>query len=100
MHLYDLPDDPYEDDIAELRQEAQARRRFSNALARHPDPRDPDWPGDDGDLGDDDLDPDDPDGALEAMDPRHHSAGVALDSLEYAASDPRQLNLEWDGDAV
>lgn len=30
----------------ELRAEAAAARRFLGALRRHPDPRDPDYPGD------------------------------------------------------
>jgi len=37
--------DDYDFDLEELRQEAQARKRYQDALARHPDPRDPDYPG-------------------------------------------------------
>lgn len=41
----------YDDDdieAAELRQEMQAKRRYMQRLLAHPDPRDPDHPGDEG----------------------------------------------------
>lgn len=41
--------DPDEDTRAELRQEAAARRRYEQQLAAHPDPRDPDYPGNESD---------------------------------------------------
>ena len=38
--------DDYDDfDLEELRQLRHARRAYEDALARHPDPRDPDYPG-------------------------------------------------------
>jgi hypothetical protein len=36
-----------DDDIQELRAQDQAERWMRNELLRHPDPRDPDYPGDD-----------------------------------------------------
>lgn len=33
------------EELDRMRYEDQARRRYANQLARHPDPRDPDWPG-------------------------------------------------------
>ena len=39
--------DTYEDDIADLRTAARRQRNLDQALARHPDPRDPDYPVDD-----------------------------------------------------
>lgn len=44
--LVDLMD---EDTRSELLAERKAERRYSAALAAHPDPRDPDYPGDEGD---------------------------------------------------
>lgn len=38
--------DPYGDDIQELRAEDRARRARERTLLAHPDPRDPDYPGD------------------------------------------------------
>lgn len=39
---------PYDDsefDLDELRQERQAQKRYADGIERHPDPRDPDYPG-------------------------------------------------------
>ena len=44
-----------EDDLDELRLEAQAQRRHRNQLARHPDPRDPGHPETDDEEDDDDV---------------------------------------------
>ena len=44
MSFYD--DSCDECTVAELRAEATAQRRYLAALARHPDPRVPDYPGD------------------------------------------------------
>lgn len=35
----------FEDTCAELRAEVAHQKRYQAQLARHPDPRDPDWPG-------------------------------------------------------
>ena len=40
--------DPDEDVRAELRQEDAQRRRHTQQLLAHPDPRDPDHPGEEG----------------------------------------------------
>lgn len=40
--------DAYEDpEVEELRAEARDERRYFQRLRAHPDPRDPDYPGDD-----------------------------------------------------
>ena len=99
-------DPEYDDDseAAELRAEARYARRFRNMLARHPDPRDPDWPGDDeeeadsgneeGEEGSDwwEYD-DDSEVPSPAPDPRQLQLPLA-DPL-----DPPALNTEWDADA-
>lgn len=36
-----------QDDLDDLRAEDNARRRYRNQFLRHPDPQDPDFPGDD-----------------------------------------------------
>lgn len=36
-----------EDELDDLRIEARAERQYRNRLARHPDPRDPHYPGPD-----------------------------------------------------
>jgi hypothetical protein len=41
--------DDYDDNREELLQQRNAERRYQRELARHPDPRDPDYPGDFGD---------------------------------------------------
>lgn len=46
MPRYDTDDDR-ESELADLRAESRARRRHHDALLRHPDPSDPDHPGDD-----------------------------------------------------
>lgn len=39
--------DPHEDEKAELRAQDRADRARARAFAAHPDPRDPDYPGED-----------------------------------------------------
>lgn len=48
--------DLWEDAAAEHRAEERARRAYHFALLRHPDQRDPDYPGDDDDDDDDEED--------------------------------------------
>lgn len=43
--MYDY--DEYDDVKAELLAERRAEQRYRGRLMRHPDPRDPDWPGHD-----------------------------------------------------
>ena len=40
----------FEAECDELRIQAQFERRYQRELLRHPDPRDPEYPGDDGDC--------------------------------------------------
>ena len=40
-----------ESDMAELAAQDRAARAYSRQLCRHPDPRDPDWPGHAAELG-------------------------------------------------
>ena len=40
-----------ESDMAELAAQDRAVRAYSRQLSRHPDPRDPDWPGHAAELG-------------------------------------------------
>lgn len=49
MSRFHQPDDAYDDTRADLIQERNADRRYRAALAAHPDPRDPDYPGDESD---------------------------------------------------
>ncbi len=46
-------DPEHDDELEYLRLEAMAERQYRNRLARHPDPRDPDYPGPDHDEGED-----------------------------------------------
>lgn len=39
------PDDPDYDELVSLAREDEALRRYRAQLAAHPDPRDPDYPG-------------------------------------------------------
>lgn len=90
MRFVDPDYDYSQDEIDDLRLEARAVRRHNNALARHPQLQDPDWPGEldaDGDC-DGDADPGDA-GA---------DAGSGGDDTP-SPLDPCQLNLEWDADA-
>lgn len=45
--------DPNDHEAQDLAAEARAQREYCNALLRHPDPRDPDFPGPDADEVDD-----------------------------------------------
>lgn len=40
-----------QDEAHELRMDVRKRNQYERDLARHPDPRDPDYPGDDDDEG-------------------------------------------------
>lgn len=44
-----IPRSEWNSDMEELHQEDLARKRYLNRLAAHPDPRDPDYPGDEDD---------------------------------------------------
>lgn len=66
-HLYSLSPD---DDLDDVRREVAADRHFRRSLARHPDPRDPDWEGPEMGEGSDPSD-----------------------------LDPASINSEWDADA-
>lgn len=43
------PRSDWDSNMEELHQEDLARKRYLGRLAAHPDPRDPDFPGDDAD---------------------------------------------------
>lgn len=45
MFIRQSDDELFDDYRNELAAEDKARRRLRNQLSRHPDPRDPDWPG-------------------------------------------------------
>lgn len=49
MSGYQFDPEQAESDMAELRADRAAQRRYNAEYLRHPDPRDPDYPGDEGD---------------------------------------------------
>lgn len=49
MTHFHQPDPEYDDTRNELLQERNRERRYRRELAAHPDPRDPDYPGDESD---------------------------------------------------